>query len=82
MASFEKDVNNNFLKSAVSVSQIQEIWNIPDGTSDESPDLLSIFGSAVGIAGGAAGLASGPFGATAGAVSGIFSILSTLDSGR
>ena len=45
MASFEKDVNNNFLKSAVSVSQIQEILNIPDGTSDESPDLLSIFGS-------------------------------------
>lgn len=82
MASFEKDVKNNLLKSAVSVSQIQEILNIPNGTSDESPDLLLIFGSAVGFAGVAAGLASGPFAATVCAISGIFSILSTLDSGR
>ena len=82
MASFKEDVNDEFLKSAVSVSQIQQIPNIPDGTSDESPDMVAIFGSAVGIAGGAVGLADPAFGATAGAVSGIFSILSTAGSGR
>lgn len=78
MAALEKDMNDNFLQSALKVSQIQEILNLPNGYDDSTPDVLSILSYAAGIGAGFAGPASG----AVGAVSGVIGILGTVNPSK
>lgn len=86
MKALKSDMNDNFLRNAVSVSRIMEILNLPDGEQDDSPNIIAILSGAAGIASSVAGISTAgfatPLAGSVGALSGVFSILGNVDASR